>query len=203
MVLSTAQPVLSGQVNKKARISAAFVSRETDLCEIPCVCVRRAGDFLFCFPTVRARLAGDNARGPMPSAANLFDAATRHHQDGRLAEAEALYRQALAADAVHTGSLHGLGLIAHATGHFDVAARLFAAVLAIQPDDAGAQHALAYTLHAQGAHDESAVHYARALTLAPGDARIHNNLGNLAKDRGDFARALDSYTQAIALDPGL
>ena len=41
-----------------------------------------------------------------------FDTALRHHQKGRLAEAEALCRRILSADAGHADSLHLLGVIA-------------------------------------------------------------------------------------------
>ena len=52
-------------------------------------------------------------RGPGPiGGGSLFGLAVRHHQAGRLAEAGALYRQVLAGDRNHFGSLHHLGIIA-------------------------------------------------------------------------------------------
>ena len=50
-----------------------------------------------------------------------FEAAFHHHQSGRLAEAEALYRQILALEPRHAEALHLLGVIAHQTGRNDVA----------------------------------------------------------------------------------
>ena len=45
-----------------------------------------------------------------------FDLALQHLGAGRLAEAEAIYRQILAQEPNHAGSLHNLGVIANQTG---------------------------------------------------------------------------------------
>jgi|SRR5450631_2102190 len=54
----------------------------------------------------------------------LFAAALRHHQAGRLSEAERLYREILQADATHGDALHCLGVVAHQRGRNDVAVEL-------------------------------------------------------------------------------
>jgi cytochrome c-type biogenesis protein CcmH/NrfG len=54
----------------------------------------------------------------------LFNEALRHHQDGRLAEAEALYRSILSTQPAHAGSLHLLGAIALQQGRAQDAIQL-------------------------------------------------------------------------------
>ena len=47
--------------------------------------------------------------------------AVGHHQAGRLAEAEAIYRQVLGQQADHSDALHLLGVLACDTGHLEAA----------------------------------------------------------------------------------
>ena len=63
--------------------------------------------------------------------AELFRTATRHHQAGRLAEAEAIYRSLLAREPSHVGCLHLLGLVAHQTGRNEEAAPLLSRALSL------------------------------------------------------------------------
>src|SRR4051794_19242033 len=48
-----------------------------------------------------------------------FQLALQHHQAGRLVDAEALYRQIVAAAPGHSEAWHHLGLLAHQTGRSD------------------------------------------------------------------------------------
>lgn len=62
-----------------------------------------------------------------------FELALGHHQSGRLAEAEALYRQVLAAEPRHADALHMLGVLAHQVGRNDVAAELIGQAIVVAP----------------------------------------------------------------------
>jgi Tfp pilus assembly protein PilF len=63
------------------------------------------------------------------NAANAFNTALVHHQNGRLADAEQYYRLTLSHDPHHSDSLNNLGAIAAQFGHFQVAADLIGAAL--------------------------------------------------------------------------
>ena len=63
-----------------------------------------------------------------------FDLAVQHHQAGRFAQAEALYRQILAHQPNHADGLHLLGVIAAQNGRHDAAVDLFRKAIAITPD---------------------------------------------------------------------
>ena len=63
---------------------------------------------------------------PSHQIAELLTTALRHHQAGRLAEAEGYYRKILAIDQNHVDSLHLLGVIAHQVGRHDMAVDLIA-----------------------------------------------------------------------------
>ena len=80
----------------------------------------------------RGKSGKNNENSPVAQA--LFGEALRHHQAGRLAEAEQLYRQALAADPRHPDSLHLLGVLAHQVGRSDVAVELIGQAIAARGD---------------------------------------------------------------------
>src|SRR5438045_2558026 len=65
-----------------------------------------------------------------------------HHQAGRWAEAEAIYRQVLAQCPDHVGAMHLLGVLACQTGQTDAAIDLIRRAIAINPTAAECHHNL-------------------------------------------------------------
>jgi tetratricopeptide (TPR) repeat protein len=65
-----------------------------------------------------------NSATTPPTVAGLFAAGVAHHQAGRLPQAEACYRQLLAAQPDHADALQLMGLIAHQMGRHAVAVDL-------------------------------------------------------------------------------
>src|SRR5262249_21137210 len=65
-----------------------------------------------------------------PGVAGLFSAGLAHHQGGRLAEAETLYRETLALQPDHADALHLLGVIASQVGRHDIAVDLIGRAIA-------------------------------------------------------------------------
>ena len=131
----------------------------------------------------------------------LYAAAITHHQAGRLAEAEPLYRAILAIDADHPESNHGLGVLAHQLGRSDLALPLIAKAIAAKGDEATFHSNYGIALKDQGRLDEAIASYRRAIALKPTFADPHNNLGNAFQDRGRLGEAVASYQRAIALKP--
>jgi protein O-GlcNAc transferase len=103
-------------------------------------------------------------QGGSPSVQELFTDALRHHQAGRLNDAERLYRQVLAVDPRHADSLHLLGVIAHQIGRHDLAVELISKAIAINAKNAAYHSNLGLAHKAQGKLDEAVAHYRRALT---------------------------------------
>ena len=62
--------------------------------------------------------------------------AVKHHQEGRLHEAEKIYRDILRVEPRHSDSLHLLGVIAHQTGNHGIAIELIGHAIASRPGDA-------------------------------------------------------------------
>jgi len=138
---------------------------------------------------------------PTVSIAQAFALAVQHFQSGRLAEAEALYRQILAVEPRHAEALHHLGVIAHEVGKNDVAVGLIRQALALKPNYPDARYDLGIALKDQRQLDEAITAYREAVTLKPEFPEAHNNLGIALMEKGDLDAAIAAYRQAIALKP--
>lgn len=137
--------------------------------------------------------------GPPPVLAQLLRTAVAHHQAGRLAEADALYGQALRADPDNPDALHLSGLIAYQRGDSVRAVKLIAKALK-RGDGPSFRHNFALALDAAGRAAEARAAYQRALALEE-RAAAHNNLASLLVQQGARADAMAHYRRAIALDP--
>ncbi len=127
--------------------------------------------------------------------------AVRHHGAGRLAKADALYRQILQADPDEPHALHLQGVIAHQTGDNLRAVELISRALAARPDYADAHSNLGNALRALGRMEDALASYYRAVALMPDLAEAHNNVGNALKALGRPEDAVGSYHMAVALRP--
>jgi predicted O-linked N-acetylglucosamine transferase (SPINDLY family) len=137
-----------------------------------------------------------------PGTQAVFAAALRHHQTGRLDEAERLYRQILQADPNHADALHFLGVIAHQRGSNEAALELLNAAIAQNGRVASFHNNLGNVLKALGRLDEAVASYRRALTLKPDHAEAHANLGSALQGQGQLESAAAAYRQALSLKPG-
>ena len=112
-----------------------------------------------------------------------------HHNSGRFAEAENIYRQILAHDPAHADALHHLGMIAHRFGRLDVAADLMRRSIARCPDVARYHVNFGALLSDQRKFDEAIASYSTALQLEPTFAAAHFNMGNALNQQGKFQEA--------------
>jgi predicted O-linked N-acetylglucosamine transferase (SPINDLY family) len=131
-----------------------------------------------------------------------FALALRHHQAGRLAEAERGYRQILHRLPDHPDSLHLLGVIALQSGNTEAALALVERAVALRPDGAVYRNNLGQVLERLGRHDEAARAYESAIRLDPAEAEAVNNLGHLLHRQDRLAAAEAHYRDAIRINPG-
>ena len=93
--------------------------------------------------------------------------AVEHHQAGRLAEAEALYRDVLANEPNNANALHLLGVIAKAQGSYTLAAEYIGKALNFSPDNWLAHFNLGTVYQDQRRLAEAASCFRRAIGLNP------------------------------------
>ncbi len=132
---------------------------------------------------------------------DLLKAALRHHDAGRLTEAESLYRQLLAADPRNIDALHFLGVIAHQRGDHAHAVELISGALAQYGANASAHNNLGCALRAQGELAQAAASFQKALDLTPNYFDAHVNLGRIHQAQGNLPRAASSFRTALQLRP--
>jgi Flp pilus assembly protein TadD len=126
--------------------------------------------------------------------------AVAHHQAGRLAEAEPLYRQVLAAVPDHPGALHLLGVIAHQVGRSDAAIDLIGRSIQLAPC-AAAYSNLGEALRRSNRLEEAVAAYREAIRLEPEMASAYSNLGLALHHLRRFEEAERVLLKAIELDP--
>jgi protein O-GlcNAc transferase len=139
----------------------------------------------------------------MPKAAipKTLRNAIQHHQAGRLAQAEVLYRQILAVDPHCADAVHFTGLIAHQLGDHTTAIELLRQALALAPGDPAIHANLGEVYRTGGRLDEAVVSFRHALGLQPDYPDALNNLGNTFAAQGRLDEAVRHYRQALALLP--
>ena len=130
-----------------------------------------------------------------------FQIALQHHQAGRLAEAEALYRQILAAQPDHAEALHHLGVIAQQVGRHDLAVEWIRQATILHPINPVAHSNLGEALRSLGRFNEAMAACRRALELNPNYPNAYLNLGNALRDGGQLEEAITEYRHALGVKP--
>jgi predicted O-linked N-acetylglucosamine transferase (SPINDLY family) len=131
----------------------------------------------------------------------LIDAGFAQHEAGRLDQAEALYRKALAGDPKHADALHLLGLIAFQRGEFQSAIELIECAIPELDDLPEAHLNLGNALREVGRLTEAVDCYGRAIDLDPAYGMAHSNLARALNDQGQFEAGLESSRRAAELIP--
>ena len=151
-----------------------------------------------------AGAGGQAAGAPVRRAltpAQAYEAGVSLHRQGRLGEAEQIYRALLRLAPDHAGALHRLGMLCGATGRNDEAVALLARAVAKDPSSVAAHNDLGVAQSRAGRPQDALAHYRRAAELAPGFAEAHNNLGNALLPLGRHDEAIASFERALAARP--
>jgi protein O-GlcNAc transferase len=130
-----------------------------------------------------------------------FAQALRLHQAGRLAEAAAGYRRALAIDPRHALALCNLSGALIDLGQTDEAMSFCLRALDVDPNMHEAHSNHANILNTLGRPAEALAAAKKALALCSNDPNIFTNLGNCLNNLGRFNEALAAYKQALNLYP--
>ncbi|HVT87836.1 MAG TPA: tetratricopeptide repeat protein [Tepidisphaeraceae bacterium] len=130
-----------------------------------------------------------------------IELALGHHQSGRLAEAESIYRQVLAAQPNHPDALHLYGVLACQCGQMEVGLELLRRAIVTKPNDAYYISDLGHALLNAGKSRDAIAEFRRALQINPMLAGTWNTLGGAYLRLGDLDSAMENYVQALKLQP--
>jgi tetratricopeptide (TPR) repeat protein len=131
----------------------------------------------------------------------LLDQAVGLHGQGRLAEAERLYAQILAAAPDHADARHMLGVLRAQQGRPVEALELIAPVVAANPRNALALANIGNVLNALDRLKEALEAYNRSLALNPGYAPVYLSRGNVLQLLLRYGEALESYDRFLGFIP--
>jgi protein O-GlcNAc transferase len=123
------------------------------------------------------------------------------HKAGRPAEAEPLYRKAVAAHPKDGRYLYLLGLCLLDQGKLAEGRKVMADTVATAPLHAGAHYTLGRLLAHEGEDAAAKMHLVQAVTLGPTVAEHHLELGNLLAKKDDLSGAAASFRAGLRMAP--
>lgn len=138
----------------------------------------------------------------MPSIAQSLQQALRQHQQGRLADAERIYRSIIRIDPKQPDALHLLGVAQQQRGNARSAADYIGRAVALKPHAAAFHANLAAAHKSLGDLDAAKERLEEAIRLDPNFADAHYNLGTVLKDLDRPDDAAAALRNTIQLDPG-
>ena len=130
-----------------------------------------------------------------------FQAAAKHHQSGRLPEAEKIYRQILAADPNHADALHLLGVLAQQSGRLEIALECYQRALTVRPNQPDLHNHIGNVRRSQGNLPEAAAAFAAAVRCNPRHVAALHNLANCYQENGALNEAIVFYRRALEAAP--
>jgi tetratricopeptide (TPR) repeat protein len=147
----------------------------------------------------------DSAVAPLApdrdSVQGLLIEAIGHHNDGRTALAEILYRRVIDSEGGHAVANYGLALLCGLQGRLPEAVEAYREAIAIRPDFTDAYINLGTTCLALGHPEDAIALYRQAIAIDPENAMAHCNLGKALQDLGRIDEAVESYQHAITCEP--
>lgn len=139
-------------------------------------------------------------QAPSFNVAQAFAQALGLHEQGRLAEAELLYGNILAARPDHFDSLQMLGIIKLAKGQAAEALRLVSAAMALRPPSPQILLNHGIILNALERRQEALDSFEAAIKQESNFAEAYNNRGAVLTALGRDEDALESYRKALAIN---
>lgn len=130
-----------------------------------------------------------------------FNSAFHLMQEGRLVEAETLFRAILAEAPDHPGSHHLLGLCEHQLGRNEAALVSIKRAIALNDSEPNYHNNLGTVYRSLGKIEEAIACYKHAVALKPGFAPALSNLGLALQQQGQLMPAQRALEQALQAKP--
>jgi predicted O-linked N-acetylglucosamine transferase (SPINDLY family) len=147
----------------------------------------------------------DQSGIPSPSSAHnhavLLQKALALHQQGRLGEAEALYKEILHFHPDHFDALQLLATIAGQQNRLSEAVELFHRALTVNPDHPASLNNCGNALQMLKRYEEALLSYDKSISIQPDNADTWCNRGVVLQAIKRYEEALASYEKAISLKP--
>lgn len=149
---------------------------------------------------IKQRPPSSLKRPPLNQERSLQEAIALH-QEGRLDEAQTLYRKILESHPKHADALNLLATISLQKGDFRPAITLLHKAISLQPKRADYYSNLGSAERGVGELDKAINSFLKALTLQPGHLESQFNLGQSQLELGDFTSAATSFRRILQTKP--
>ena len=146
----------------------------------------------------QGRAAGTAAPQPV---ATLFQQALALHQQEKLDQAAAIYKQILRGQPAHPDALLFLGHLHLQRGQAPLAAEVLGKAVAVNPQHPVAQFNLGTALFRMLRYADAIARFDAAIRLKPDYAEAFNNRGSAQQNLDRHEDAIASFNRAIALRP--
>jgi tetratricopeptide (TPR) repeat protein len=133
----------------------------------------------------------------------LFEQGIQAQKSGKLAEAEAIYRQILETDPHNFDALHMLGIVCSERGQTHEAEHAFSAAAVLDPAFPPLFHNFGLHYVRQKQHENAIAQFDKAIALHPNYPPVLSDRGNALAQVGRLAESLDSHNKAVALAPNM
>ena len=130
-----------------------------------------------------------------------FHTAVQLHKQGKIDQAELIYRQILDESPDNPDALHLLGVVAHQRGQFGRALTLIRKAVALAPDAGNFYCNLAEACRMSGDVEGAEDAARKAVALIPHSPDAHNHLGLALQALGRFEESAAAYRDALELRP--
>jgi protein O-GlcNAc transferase len=158
---------------------------------------------------LRGMLGGSAGRGPSPAvetgqpvAQAGFERGAEYHRQGRLDEAEAVYRELLKSRPSAVEVLLALGVLQAQRQNLAEAAELMGRAAEADPGNVAAHMNRGNLLRGLGRNQEALASYEQLLEVIPGNVDALTNRGVVLLDLGQREKALASFEAVLAAVPG-
>ena len=131
----------------------------------------------------------------------MLEQGYQHHQEGRLRQAEELYRRVLQADPDNPDGLNLLAVVANETGRAQEAIELMEKAVRASPGNPEFSNNLGQLYKNSGQVDAAIEAYRAALNADPDFADAHNNLGYALAMTERLEDAIGHYRRVLEIDP--
>ena len=151
---------------------------------------------------VRDSLGFGSKKYPATTSENSYQKAMGLIKEGKLEEAELIYRKQISEGSKNHITYGNLAAICGRTGRVEERLILLKKALAINSDYPEGHHNLGVGLKERGDIDEAINSFRKAIDILPNVAEFHNSLGLALIDKSDYELAKTSFLTAIRLKPG-
>lgn len=131
----------------------------------------------------------------------IFEVAKKYHQEGRLENAELLYKSVLTVKPNLAEAWHLLGMVFYAKGNYIDALEHLKKAIELDKNNADYHNNIGEIYRMHGMLDEAELHFKFSIRLKPSNSDAYSNLALVCKSRGNLDEAKLNFSRSLQCNP--